>query len=229
MYRTIAKLALVAAVVLVVTVAVSPASASKNISGRYVETRSCDVFTGPCFANGEVGVTGGEAILTWAVDSGEWNGVALDGLNVIAVVAASHTLGDPYRTALPAKSIMIVDQDASEAQRAALVDMAKNLGGELVREVVDVKSAAITANIGNCTETGCAKVEAEGLVEIATRCLHDSDHKCAGNETTYYEPLTEVTSPMAAFTTVSRYSGDGLGITWTNVDRRSAFLGAFVR
>ncbi|MDZ4859259.1 MAG: DUF1326 domain-containing protein [Candidatus Hydrogenedentes bacterium] len=215
------------ALVFGVTMATSPANAAKSLTGKYVEARSCDVFTGPCFANGEVGLTGGEAILTWAVDSGEWNGVSLDGLNVIAVVAAAHTLGDPYRTSLPAKSVMIVDEKASADQRAALVAMAKSLAGELVADVVTVKTAAITANIGNCTETGCARVEAKDLVQISTRCINEGDHKCGGNESTYYEPLTKVSSPMPAFTSVSSYAGDSLGITWTNVDRRSAFLGEF--
>ena len=69
------------------------AGGGSSITGDYVEIRSCDVYTGPCFANGEMGLTGEEAILTWSVDQGSWEGVALDGLNVIAVVRASATLG----------------------------------------------------------------------------------------------------------------------------------------
>ncbi|MBI2432219.1 MAG: hypothetical protein HYV26_05055, partial [Candidatus Hydrogenedentes bacterium] len=51
------------------------AAAAPGISGQYLEFRSCDVYTGPCFANGEMDLSGKEAILVWAVDRGAWNGV----------------------------------------------------------------------------------------------------------------------------------------------------------
>ena len=53
MMRTLA----VAAAVLALTTA--PASAA-GITGQYMEARTCDVWTGPCFANAEVNL--GEAI-----------------------------------------------------------------------------------------------------------------------------------------------------------------------
>ena len=33
-----------------------------QISGDYLETRSADVYTGPCFANAEVGLTGNDEV-----------------------------------------------------------------------------------------------------------------------------------------------------------------------
>jgi len=39
------------------------ASAEAQIAGDYLESRSADVYTGQCFANGEVGLTGDQAIL----------------------------------------------------------------------------------------------------------------------------------------------------------------------
>lgn len=221
--------ALLAVLALVLFPGVTPSTlVDAGINGKYVETRSCDVFTGPCFANGEVGVTGTEAILTWSVDQGDWNGVSLDGLNVIAVVRAHNTLGNPYQTALPAKCVLIVDSDATDAQRTALADLASNLGGDLTSDVVEVKTAPITAQIGACKASGCARVEAEGLVEIATRCLGGDDHIC-GNESTFYPPLTNVDDAMPAYTNIASYQGDGLGITFKNLDRRSAFLATFSR
>lgn len=222
-----ALLAAVAAAVLGILAVQGPADAARGVVGAYVEARSCDVFTGPCFANGEVGITGNEAILSWSIESGTWDGVVLDGLNVIAAVAASNTLGNPYQSPLPAKSVVIVDAKADADQAKALVSLAKRLGGPLVCDVVDVKSAPITANVGACDKNGCAHIKAEGLVEVSTRCLKDGDHKCSGNEGVYYTPLTTVDEATPAFTTVSAYSGDGLGVTWTNIDRRSAFIGDF--
>src|SRR5438128_616524 len=88
--------------------------AMAQISGQYIEARTADVYTGPCFANSEVNLTGHEAVLAWHIEKGSWTsaggeGVALDGLSVVAVVRASATLGDPYASALPAKSVLIVD------------------------------------------------------------------------------------------------------------------------
>ena len=54
-----------------------------TIYGQYVEVRSCDVYTGSCFANAEMGLTGEEAILTWSITNGHWHGVSLEGLSVI--------------------------------------------------------------------------------------------------------------------------------------------------
>jgi hypothetical protein len=65
------------------------------LKGDYLEARSSDVFTGPCFAMSEVNLTGQEAILAWKVREGKWKGVDLSGLSVVAVVRASATLGDP--------------------------------------------------------------------------------------------------------------------------------------
>src|SRR6266702_2050949 len=79
-----------------------------HVSGEYIESRTADVYTGPCFANSEVNLTGQEAVLGWHVDKGTWGDVKLDGLSVVAVVRANSTLGDPYANPLPAKTVMIL-------------------------------------------------------------------------------------------------------------------------
>src|ERR1041385_218391 len=77
------------------------ASARAGIKGDYLEVRSADVYTGPCFANSEVGLEGKQAILAWRVKQGSWRGVNLNGLSVVAVVQANATLGDPYHNPYP--------------------------------------------------------------------------------------------------------------------------------
>src|SRR6516162_9427081 len=94
--------------------------AQAKISGDYIESRSADVYTGQCFANGEVGLSGDQAILAWHIKSGSWNGVKLDGFSVVAAVKASATLGDPYADPYPAKSVLIIDQRANAKEREAL-------------------------------------------------------------------------------------------------------------
>src|SRR5262245_29071144 len=69
-----------------------PQAAAIAPTGSYVEIRSCDVYTGPCFSNGEMNLCGKEAIMSWSIREGAVDGVKLDGLNVIAVVQAKNTL-----------------------------------------------------------------------------------------------------------------------------------------
>src|ERR1700746_3509227 len=107
------------AVVALIVVA-APVQAG-GISGQYVEARTCDVWTGPCFANAEMNLTGKHAVLGWKIDRGSNAGGKLDGLGIVAVVAASDTLG--LKQTAPSKAILIVDCKATPAQREALVSL----------------------------------------------------------------------------------------------------------
>ena len=67
-----------------------PALGAEPLSGAYVEARTCQVYTGPCFANGEVGQTGKDAVMTWRIDRGEFAGADLAGQSVAVLVKASR-------------------------------------------------------------------------------------------------------------------------------------------
>ena len=56
----------------ILTSATVGAVGREEISGEYLEARSCDVFTGPCFANGDIGLNGREAVMAWKVDAGKF-------------------------------------------------------------------------------------------------------------------------------------------------------------
>src|SRR5437588_8116903 len=98
-------------VVLALALMAAPVSAA-GVSGAYIEARTCDVWTGPCFANAEMNIGGKHAVLGWKVDKGTINDVRLDGLSVVAVIATSDTLG--LEQTGPAKAILIVDDKASK-------------------------------------------------------------------------------------------------------------------
>src|SRR5215475_6237675 len=201
------------------------ASAEANITGDYLESRSADVYTGQCFANGEVGLTGDQAILAWHIRSGDWNGVKLDGLNVVAVIKASATLGDPYADPFPAKSVLILDQQANAAERAALSSFARHMAGKLLDNVIKVETAPIDMQVLH-EHHGRARLRAGSFVDVQTRGIGEDDHLC-GNETTFYPPLTEVVHAMPAVAMTDQYQGDGLGTSWSLHDKRSAFVGTF--
>jgi hypothetical protein len=200
---------------------------AQQIRGDYIETRSADVYTGQCFANGEVNLTGEEAILAWHIQDGSWDGVPLEGLTVAAAVKARATLGDPYANPYPAKVVMIVDEQANPQQRAALIAFAHQMGGELLRNVEQVVPAPMELVV-NPEHHGVALLRAGRFATVQTRSLDDSDHLC-GNEVTFYPPLTQLAHSMPAVALTDSYRGPGLGVDWESHGRRSAFVGRFER
>ncbi|MEX2140803.1 MAG: DUF1326 domain-containing protein [Pirellulales bacterium] len=203
--------------------------AQAAVTGSYVEIRSCDVYTGSCFANAEMGLEGQEAIMTWSIRKGEVDGVNLDGLSVIAVVRAKDTLGDVSRfPAMASRSVLIIDKAANAKQRDALVRFARQQAGSVLGKTVKVETAPIAVDVclAGCAKDGCASVRAGKLVEIETRCLGGDDHVC-GNEELYYPPLTKVAGARAAYTVAGAFRGEGLDTQFNEANRRSAYLGAF--
>jgi len=202
-------------------------AAAQQIHGDYLETRSADVYTGQCFANGEVNLVGNEAILAWRIQSGSWDDVPLQGLTVAAAVRANATLGDPYGNPYPAKSVLLVDDQASAQQQQALVNFAKHMGGELLNNVEQILPVQMEMVV-NAQHHGAAMLRAGQFATIQTRSIGDKDHLC-GNEETYYPPLTQLAHSMPAVALTDSYSGPGLGTSWDLHGKRSAFVGTFAR
>src|SRR5215813_232255 len=117
---------------------VATAAFTQQIKGEYVETRSADIYTGQCYGNSEVNLTGDQAILAWHIQEGSWEGVSLAGLNIVGAVKAQATLGDPYGKPYPARAVLLVDQQATPQQRQALINFAQEQGGELLRHIAKV-------------------------------------------------------------------------------------------
>lgn len=201
-------------------------AAAPAISGDYLEVRSCDVYTGPCFANAEMNLTGKEGMLLWSVREGTWKGTKVDGLRVMAVVHTDATMGDVNFQCRSGNAVLIVDDKATAHQKEALTDFARTMAAKLIAKVVDVRSAPIEAKLGKCSAGGCASVKAGNLVEISTSCL-SAKHDVCGNEDTYYPPLSKVEGAYPVFTDVASFNGAGLDVTWQISGKRSGFLATF--
>jgi len=205
-------------------VLVAPASAA-GISGQYLEARTCEVFTGPCFSNADTSLVGRHGVMAWKIEKGRLGSVNLDGLSIVAVVAASDTLGQ--RQVGAGKALLIVDRHASAEQRDALVRLAKAQGGDLVKNVVAVETAPITFEFCECQEGGCARLNA-GAVRIETRCINAKHDKTCGNEWALYPPLArDVKDARAAVTVEHSYTGTAFNETWKHGECRGAYLGSF--
>lgn len=198
-----------------------------QIQGEYLETRSADVYTGQCFANSEMNLTGDEAILAWHITEGKWDGVALNGLTVGAAVKANATLGDPYADPYPAKAVLFIDKSATPQQRQALINFAQEMGGKLLSHVVRVVDTRVNMEV--LRQHGArARLQAGNFVTVETRAIGDNDHLC-GNESTFYPPLTKTTHAMPAVAMTDQYSGKDLQVSWELHGKRSAFVGTFAQ
>src|SRR5258707_6191894 len=155
-----------------------------QIKDEYLETRSADVYVGQCFANDEMNTTGEEAIVAWHISEGSWDGVSLAGLTVVGAIKAQATLGDPYGKPYPAKSVLIVDRQATPEQRQALINFSQEMGGELLRHVVRVVDTRIDMEVLQ-PHGGRARLQAGDFLTVETRGIGEKDLLC-GNESTFY-------------------------------------------
>jgi len=219
-YLMIRRLALTA---LVLCALATPATAA-DITGTYLEARTCEVFTGPCFSNADTGLTGKHGVMAWKVEKGSLDGVTLDGLSIVVVVAASDTLG--LKQNAESKALVIVDKNANEMQKQALVRLAQKQGGALVKNIIKVESAPISMEQCECKEGGCARLNA-GKVRIETRCINDKHDKTCGNEWALYPPLAKGVKARAAVAIEHSFTGKELNETWNDGERRGAYLGTF--
>lgn len=202
------------------------ATSANGLKGDYLETRTCDVYTGPCFANGQVGLGGNDAMMAWSIDRGSYNGVDLAGLKVVVITTASDTLGfggtlkiNPQNI----RSIVIADEAATPEQHEALVAFAGHYARH-AGEIVKVVSAPIEMSADHFEAVGILK--AGDLANLTTRRLNAGDCVCS-NEETFYPPLNEVKNATPAYTVAADFNGPALGTKWSNHETRSAFLASF--
>jgi hypothetical protein len=212
------------AVVAVLLGLVAAAGASgPSITGDYVEARTAEVFTGPCILGSEGEVSGKEAIMAWRVSRGAVNGVSLDGLSVVAVVAADrhlsmHEFGAPAPTMI--KSVVMTDNRATAAQQQALVAMVRSLAPDVFKHVIVSKAAPITFvkdNDGVRVSAGAAKLD------VTT----DFEHPMTCGATRWFNPLSRTAGTKPALTKSQEWTGSEFGTTWTLHDRKSSFAGTF--
>jgi hypothetical protein len=193
-----------------------------SINGAYVEARTAEVFTGGCIMNGEAATTGREALLAWKVDRGSFDGVALNGLAVVAAVAGDVNLGvrefggDTPHT----RAALFVDDRATPAQRVALVAMAKHLSNGIVGAVVELTPTTIQF----VEEDQAIRVSAKSLrLTVDKEMKHDPT--CGGKQ--WFHPLSTVDGAAMGTTAENAFSGAALGTRWSDPNKRSSFFGTF--
>lgn len=198
-----------------------------EIRGQYLESRTCDIYTGPCFANAEMTLAGKEAVMAWKVEEGGWSGAELAGLSVALVVKADGTLGTDGvfgQSATETSAVILVDEQATPAQEQALVAFVKEAAADLAANIQKVERTPIELENDYTKMHGSLK--AGRLARIETRQLGKGDCVCT-NEAVFYKPLVEVQQATPAYSLKQSYRGKDLGGTWDYNNTRSAFLATF--
>ncbi len=201
----------------------APLAGVATVRGDYIEARTCDVWTGPCFSNAEINVVGDNAIMGWIVSTGSWAGVRLDGLQVCAVLDAEGTLGTDAEG--PVKSVVFVDLRADQAQRKALIGMARSLAPKYLKNIVDVRREKITYRREGFVAS--LKIGTSGKIGVATMALNAHCDLICGNEEKAYPSLSRTLVADCAKTVANRFQTSGLGVQWSDPGTRSAMLGTF--
>jgi len=194
-----------------------------RVSGDYVEVRTAEVFTGACMLGQDADTFGREAILAWRVSRGSVGGVSLDGLSVVAVVAADRNLGMQALGA-PApsvvKAVVMVDERATPEQQAALVKMARSLSPDLVNNVVQLRTVPISFRRQNADIQVSA---GEATLDVTTQFSHSP--VCGAMQ--WFDPLSATTKSELGLARANAWSGNGLNTQWAQTNRKSSFVGTF--
>jgi hypothetical protein len=198
-------------------------AAATSVTGDYVEARTAEVFAGGCIMGSEGEPSGREAILAWRVGQGTVNGVSLDGLAVVAVVAADtslsmHEIGGAAPRVV--KAALRVDGRASAAQRDALITLARTLAPSVVTDIVDVKAVPIAfSRDGHHVEVHAG----EAALDVSAHLHHDPN--CGALQ--WFEPLAATSGAELGLTRTQAWTGSSLGSQWDQTDRKSSFIGTF--
>lgn len=217
----------VLAVVVALGMGVALAGEEKNaVVGDYIEARTCDVWTGPCFSNAEINLTGNHAVMAWSVRKGEWDGMGLDGLKIVAALTAEGTFHTNAEGEVKAE--VFVDRNASCGQRKALLLMARQLAPKYLKNIVKVRKAPISFERKGAE--ALLKVGSEEIVKLQTTALNPHCDIVCGNEEKAYPSLSSSTTVDCAKTVTNSYVGQALdGARWNDINTRSAMIGTFAR
>ena len=195
------------------------ATETATVQGEYIEARSASVYVGACHFGAEYVEGGKEATLVWNIHEGNWNGVSLDGLTVVAVISAKNNLAIDAKTR---KSVLYVDTSTTPEQRTALKDMLTAKRTDVLGEVVATQTAPIAFTK---KDTKYDVTVGEVLALSANR------YPCAGctqPHQIWYKPLTTIQNAIVGKSEVYRYKDSHLPVTWQQSGtENNVFVGIF--
>ena len=192
---------------------------SVSIRGDYVEVRTASVFAGACHYNGEVTTTGRDALMAWNVKSGQWHGVDLAGVTVVAVVTADANLSDNDAAR---QAEIVIGNNASDEQSRAILAALKSKYASSLGRIVSVRRGPLSFAHQDKTYS----VTANDVASIDVEAM-PNDLCCKMPNLVWYSPLVPLENRKVGYTTKARYAGDTVGEAWQRSGENSAFYGRF--
>jgi hypothetical protein len=198
--------------------ALSVPAMADGITGEYVEARSAAVYAGACHYNGELTTAGREAVLAWNIQSGDVNGVKLDGLRVVALVSGGDNLANAGSAR---RSVLVVDEKATPAQREAVVRLLTAKVGKALGTVEAVKSAPI-----RFASEGVKTTVSAGSLATLNITKYPCEH-CMMPAETWYKPFAPTKSVTVAQGLSTGFKDSTLGVSWSSASQDNVFIGTF--
>jgi hypothetical protein len=185
--------------------------------GLYVEARSASVFAGACHYNGEYPTQGRELIAGWRLDGTSTGRPELDGVELVAAVAADRNLEEPNAAR---RSVVYLDPELDPARADAAVAWLREQHAAMLGELLEVRRADVSV-----TRTGddFAVRAGEGLA-FAGAALPDRAC-CSMPSEVWYEPEVELGGRLVGRVESFRFVEPRLGVETTRHDENSAFVG----
>jgi len=189
-----------------------------SVRGDYVEVRTASVFAGACHYNGEVTTTGRDALMAWNVKSGQWRGVDLAGVRVLAIVSAEVNLSEDNAAR---QSEIIIGNNASDSQARAIAEALKTRYASAFGKIISVRRGLLSFEHEGRTylvNTDNASINVEAM---------PNDLCCKMPNLVWYSPLVGLENRKVGFTTMALYKGQGVSDPWQRSGENSAFYGTF--
>jgi len=195
------------------------ATETPTVQGEYIEARSASVYVGACHFGAEYVEGGREATAVWNIHEGNWNGVPLNDLTVVAIISAKNNLATDSETR---KSVLYIDASTTPEQRAALKDLLTTKRADVLGEVVATETTSITfTKKGTKYDVAVSDILA----------LSANRYPCAGctqPHQIWYKPLTTIQNAIVGKSEIYRYKDTHLPVTWQQSGtENNVFVGDF--
>jgi len=188
------------------------------VKGEYVEVRTASVFAGACHYNGELTTAGRDALMAWNVKSGEWRGVNVAGVRIVAIVSADENLAEDTAR----RSEIIIGENASDAQSRAMLEALKSRYAASLGKIISVRRGPLTFEHKDKTYA----VTAGDFASINIEAMPD-DLCCKMPQLVWYSPLVPLENRKVGYTTKALFAGSDVCDPWQRTGENSAFYGSF--
>jgi hypothetical protein len=177
-----------------------------EILGDYVEVRSNRVYGCYCEWSGEAVTGGKEAILAWDFKAGEFRGVSLAGVKIVAVIIGQSTLSQGLA---PRHSVLLIDKAAAKEQQEAAHALLRTLYGQLLGEILKVHLVPVQfqKDIEN------TDLRAGEIVAVSMRKARLPEDAMKG-AVHWYDPFIPLADVTLGTTLQSKYRGHDFDRQW---------------